>query len=188
MHVYRIGPARGAQRAGFARDASTVLAKMQPGAGEPLDIKTWDLDNGRAMLVDRIVQIRLRDKARGDGWYDCKPASVDAAVEIGLALTESSYMDEVAAGALGREDHARAMLHLRTEVFGTTQRMMAKIVGKTAAVVSRWEAGLNAPGLDELLRLRSYARALDLPWDDSLLLEAPPPLGQPAAPPAMETM
>ncbi len=172
MQVYRIGPTRGAQRVGYARDPEAVRAKMQESVGEPLTIRTWDVETGRAMLAVRLVLVRFRDTAVTDGFVPGTPKSIDDLVERCLADTEQDRIQEAVAG-LTREGHAKAMMHLRTQVFQTTQAMMGMIAGKSAAIVSRWEAGTTVPGLDELLRLRAYALAVGLPWEDSFLLDPP---------------
>lgn len=171
MQVFRIGPARGAQRVGYARDPEAIRAKMQESGPEPLSIRTWDVPTGRAMLMERLVRQRIAKHAKGDGWFDCHQAIVDATIGVAFVETSPDRVEELA--AVSRESHARAMLHLRTKIFETTQEMMGVIAGRSAAIVSRWEAGATTPGLDELLRLRAYALAVGIPWEDSLLLDPP---------------
>lgn len=185
MQLYRIGPAKGAQRAGYTRDANTVLARMQAGAAEPLLVKTWDHEAGRAMLVDRLVRERLANKAKGDGWFEVSAAVLDAAIVTALEMTADSYMEEVATWAPTPAQYGNAVFLIRTKFFETTQGMIGRIVGRSGAIVSRWEAGTIAPGLDVLLRLRAYAKAVGLPFDDALLLE--PPLAELPTEQAMET-
>lgn len=172
MQVYRIGPARGAQRVGYARDPETVRAKMQESAAEPLTVRSWDVDTGRAMLALRLLRIRMA-KATTDGeWFFDTPAGVERAITLCLEETTPERVEEIVS-PLSRADHAAAMLHLRTKVFDTTQGMMGVIAGRSAAIVSRWEAGATTPGLDELLRLRAFAQAVGIPWEDTLLLDPP---------------
>ncbi len=185
MQIYRIGPAKGAQRAGFTRDANTVLARMQAGAAEPLLVKTWDHEAGRAMLVDRIVRERLDNRAIGDGWFNVSPAFLDGAIEAALASTSDAFMEEVATQAPTPAHYGNAVFVIRTKILQTTQSEIGRIVGRSGAIVSRWEAGTIAPGLDVLLRLRSYCKAVGLPFDDALLLE--PPLAELPTEQAMET-
>lgn len=173
MQIYRIGPAKGAQRTGYTRDVNTVLAKMQAGAVEPLLVRVWDHEAGRAMLVDRLVRERLAGKAKGDGWFDVAPAFLDGEIVAALECTGDPYLEEVAEQAPAPDQYGRAIFLIRTQIFETTQGMIGRIVGRSGAIVSRWEAGSIAPGLDVLLRLRAYAKAVGLPFDDGLLLEPP---------------
>jgi hypothetical protein len=172
MHLYRIGPARGAQRIGLTRDPDTTLARMRESSGQEYAIRTWDLPTGQAQLVERVIHVRLKGQAQGDGWFKVFDAkAMDACVDDVIQWTNPAGIAERAVCDLA--GHARAMKHLRVMVFGTTQDQIGAIVGRSAGIICRWEAGTSTPGLEELLKLRAYARALGLPWEDSLLLDPP---------------
>lgn len=172
MQVYRIGPARGAQRVGYARDPQALMAQMQKASPEKLTLWTEDVETGRAMLACRLFSQRFASCSLGDGWFNGTPDKVEEGLGFALADT-TPHRIAAAVEPLTRARHVAAMLHLRTQVFDTTQEMMGVIAGRSAAIVSRWEAGATTPGLDELLRLRAYARAVGIPWEDSLLLDPP---------------
>lgn len=65
------------------------------------------------------------------------------------------------------------MLYIRKRVFGVSQTEMAEIAGVSQGTVSKWEAGLLAPDLAELERIRNEAAARELPWDDRWFFESP---------------
>lgn len=71
---------------------------------------------------------------------------------------------------------------IRTEVFRVSQAEMARIAGVTQPTVSRWEAGLISPNLDEITLIRAAAKQRRLKWRDNFLFEfeAPAPASRPA--------
>jgi hypothetical protein len=170
MQLYQIGPAKGAQRLGHARDAENVRSRMQRDSSGALELQTWEMDTGRAMLIQRLIKVRLSKFFTGDGWFNTSAKDLTKAIQDALGDTSAKSIELLATGVDGPHV-AAAMQHLRTMVFETTQEMMGAIAGRSHAIVSRWEAGQVPPGLDELLRLRSYALALELPWNDAILLD-----------------
>jgi len=64
--------------------------------------------------------------------------------------------------------------HIRKNVLGVSQAVLAAIAGVTQATVSRWEAGESEPNRNELSRIRDEARARGHSWDDSWFFDTPP--------------
>lgn len=69
------------------------------------------------------------------------------------------------------------MFHIRTAILGVSQAQMAEIAGVAQPTVSRWETGELSPGLDEMARIRAYAKAHKIKWTDRLFFELPTPKG-----------
>jgi transcriptional regulator with XRE-family HTH domain len=65
--------------------------------------------------------------------------------------------------------------HIRREVFQVSQAVFGEIAGTTQASVSRWEAGDQEPGLEEMARIRAEAHRRQIAWDDRWFFEAPGP-------------
>lgn len=170
MHVYSIGYPEGQRRIGYARDASAVLAEMQEHSPPGLTMQWWEMDTGRAMLCCRLFHLQNRHKSQTAGWYILTTEEVAEVVQDIRRQIEP----EALAGLLvpSRASMAAMMLHLRQNVFCTTQEVMGEIAGRTAPIISRWEAGTGTPGLEELSRIRAAAMSLGLPWDDAEVLDA----------------
>lgn len=69
--------------------------------------------------------------------------------------------------------------HIRKNVLGVSQTVLAGITGVTQATVSRWETGELEPGREELDRIRTEARSRRLLWDDRWFFEVPKLAPQP---------
>jgi predicted transcriptional regulator len=63
--------------------------------------------------------------------------------------------------------------HIRKNVFGVSQVVLATITGVTQATVSRWEAGELEPSREEMGRIREEARSRGIAWDDTWFFETP---------------
>lgn len=63
---------------------------------------------------------------------------------------------------------------IRKQVFRLSQSEFGTIAGVTQATVSRWEAGILAPGLHEMDRIRSAAKARGLRLKAEDFFPAPP--------------
>lgn len=73
----------------------------------------------------------------------------------------------------------RPIEHIRKQVFDVSQSVFGEIAGTTQASVSRWEAGEQEPGLEEMARIRTEARTRGIQWDDRWFFEDPAPVGEP---------
>lgn len=60
---------------------------------------------------------------------------------------------------------------IRLNVFRCNQYEMAEIAGVNQGTISKWEAGLNAPHISALARIRREARRRAIPWSDSWFFE-----------------
>jgi transcriptional regulator with XRE-family HTH domain len=67
-----------------------------------------------------------------------------------------------------------SMAHIRKSVLKLSQAQMAAIACCTQALVSYWESGEQFPNKEHMGRIRSYAKASGIKWDDSWFFEAPP--------------
>ena len=74
-----------------------------------------------------------------------------------------------------------AILNIRKNVLGLTQKELADVAGTGQATVSRWETGELSPDLTQLGRIREYAIAEGKGWRDEWLFAAPGPT-PPASP------
>jgi|SRR5215216_1377948 len=126
--------------------------------------RVYPLAAGWDQLAFRIATLRLSPYARSNGWY-AVPAS-DACMEVDRAYraTQVPKPDK-----LPRPEYGAIMRHIRTNLFGVTQDVIAAISGASISRVSRWETGDQEPGLTEVHRLRQFAIAHGIPWDDSIL-------------------
>lgn len=170
MHVYSIGLPEGHRRIGYAREAHSVLSEMQEHSPPGLTLQWWDMDTGRAMLLVRMFYLRAYRHSSAPGWFDMPTTAVADLVRELRRQIEPEALAGI--GVPSRAAMAGMMLHLRTNVFCTTQEMMGEIAGRTAPIISRWEAGTSTPGLEELSRIRAAAMSFGLPWDDAEVLDA----------------
>lgn len=60
-----------------------------------------------------------------------------------------------------------ALVHIRKDVFGLTQREMAGVAGTRQATVSRWETGTLEPSRDQMQAILNKAFELGLPLSAS---------------------
>jgi len=67
----------------------------------------------------------------------------------------------------------RPIEHIRKEIFRVSQALFGEIAGTTQASVSRWEAGEQEPGLEEMARIRCSATERGIRWDDRWFFELP---------------
>ncbi|PZM07601.1 helix-turn-helix domain-containing protein [Rhizobium tubonense] len=67
----------------------------------------------------------------------------------------------------------RSISFIRTRVFNQTQASFAKLAGVTQGTVSKWEAGTLAPSQAEMVRVRTAAIRLAIPWDDEWFFVVP---------------
>jgi DNA-binding transcriptional regulator YiaG len=137
----------------------------------------WPIESAPAReLCYRLARAALERRApsgEAAGWHklDAKLAAL-----VVHDITEQYRQ----AGDLGRGP-AEAMRRLRTEVFETTQNMMAHLAGVSTSQVSRWESGSQEPSWTELARLRQFALNTGMIWDDEFLfLPAAPQAGSEA--------
>lgn len=121
-----------------------------------------------AELAHRLARAALEEngfEAEAEWW----PVDIDAARMICEHVAD--LVNNPA--AVGAERH-RVMLHLRENVFKTTQSQFALILGVSNSQVSRWESGQQEPGWEPLARLRAFAHLAHLEWRDEWLFEVPP--------------
>lgn len=169
MDLFLIGdPGAQKQRIGVSRSARDTLAEMQAQNAPGLELTSWEgLETGRATLIMRAFEIENFRTMMAPEWF---MVSRDFAKER-LEAIQGKIFDLVRKpGDRPRGNLAGLMLHLRQDVFRTTQETMGAIAGRTTVYISRWEAGVGTPGLEELLRIRAAALSLGLPWDDTDVL------------------
>lgn len=68
--------------------------------------------------------------------------------------------------------------NIRTNVFHQTQSAFGRLAGVSQSTVSKWEAGTLAPSQDEMIRIRTAAIKLGVPWDDMWFFIVPTELKQ----------
>lgn len=62
---------------------------------------------------------------------------------------------------------AQNIQHIRTTVFGLSQRQFAQLVGASQPTVHRWETGELSPNIEHLARIREAAKKQRIPWKDA---------------------
>ena len=65
------------------------------------------------------------------------------------------------------------MKHIRTSVFGASQKEFAEIAGVHQATVSRWDRGEFFPEIEAMRNIRNAARERSLYWEDAYFFDAP---------------
>jgi hypothetical protein len=165
MDLYVIGGDKPPQKVGLAREANEELITLQAAGIGPLQLhRAYPLAPGWDQLAMRIALIPLTPYASNNGWFNVPPFI--ACIEADKAFRSTQVPK---ADTLPKPDYGYIMRMIRTTVFGCSQDVIAAICGCTGSRVSRWESGQLEPGMLEIHRLRSFAIAHGIPWDDSQL-------------------
>jgi hypothetical protein len=171
VDLYRMGPAAGPQRVSLYRSSALELFERQKQHLPPQSTVTvWSLETGHAGLALAVLRSTFPGAWLASNWLDLSSERVDRLAEEAIEATGPLSLPKIIP-EIDPKLISRMMYYLRTEVFQTTQEVFGGIAGRSSPVVSRWESGDVAPGLDEILRLRAAAIKLGLPWHDPYVLD-----------------
>jgi hypothetical protein len=156
--IYVIGAIDGPSHIGIGRAPEGALAKALVERKVALQIfGSHEASSSEAKLLHRVASLRLVDRPFSDDWHFVPGAEAWAAVEAAIAALRGG--DEAKPG--------EAINALRESVFETTVEVFASIAGVSKSAVSRWVSGEQEPSWLAMSRLRQFAKAAGLPWDDS---------------------
>jgi hypothetical protein len=176
MQLFVIGPSgRGRpQNIGALRDREAPddrVAKLQPHfPNVPLALhRNATIEKGMETLALRIIGHDIGDARKlQNSWWDVDKARATLAFD--KAIRALSLIGE----PLPTPDFAGLIRHLRVNVFQTSQPVFGAIGGGVGvSTVSRWENGDIMPNTLQLQRIKRFAEASGLPWDERWLVSPP---------------
>lgn len=127
--------------------------------------RSYSLSKGWDALALKLAKVQLYGTEISDSLHNVSPGEATVAVDKAFRAIQLPAADKLPVIEL-----APIMREIRGRIFaGCTQEVLGAICGVSPSKVSRWEAGEFEPGLTEIFRMRAFALANGLPWDDTIL-------------------